>query len=93
VEVRKETGRWVDRWKIRILLADARRSRAVVDFLSSTDVGRRVPAEEEDAVSEVSKVEVREWVEEQRAEAEGPGSRGNHRYSYTPDFMATAGES
>jgi hypothetical protein len=49
VEVRKETGRWKSRWKIRDLLADKRCSRAVLDFLSTTDVGRRVPplAEEE----------------------------------------------
>ena len=39
-EVRKETGRWKDRWKIRDLLADERCSRAVLDFLSSTDVER-----------------------------------------------------
>jgi len=32
----------------------------MLDFLSSTDVGRRVSAEEEDAVSEVSEVELRE---------------------------------
>jgi len=53
-EVQKETGRWKDRWKIRDLLADERCSRAVLDFLTSTDVGRRVPAEEGDTVSEVS---------------------------------------
>ena len=36
-------------------------SRAVLDFLSSTDVGRREPAEAEDvAVSAVSELEVRE---------------------------------
>ena len=64
-EVKKETGRWKDRWKIRDLLADGRCSRVVLDFLSSTDVGRRVPAEEEDAVSAVSELEVREWLEEQ----------------------------
>jgi len=57
--VRKETGRWKDRWKIWDLLVDERCSRAVLDFLSSTDVGRRVPAEEEDAVSAVSELEVR----------------------------------
>ena len=49
-EVKKETERWKARWKIRDLLADERCSRAVLDFLSTTDVGRRVPAEEEDAV-------------------------------------------
>jgi len=37
----------------------------VLDFLSSTDVGRRVPAEVEDvAVSAVSELEVWEWLEE-----------------------------
>jgi len=40
-EVKKETGRWKDRWKIRDLLADGRCSRTVLNFLSSTDVGRR----------------------------------------------------
>jgi len=60
VEVRMETGRWKDRWKIRDLLADERCSRAVLDFLTSTDVGRRVPAEGEDKVSEVSEAELRE---------------------------------
>jgi len=39
-EVRKETGRWKDWWKIRDLLADKRRGRAVLDLLSTTDVGR-----------------------------------------------------
>ena len=53
-EVRKKTGRWKDRWKIRDLLADERCSRAVLDFLTSTDVGKWAPAEEEDTVSEVS---------------------------------------
>ena len=63
-EVKKETGRWKDRWKVRDLLADGRCSRAVLDFPSSTDVGRRVPAEaEDDAVSTVSEQEVREWLE------------------------------
>jgi hypothetical protein len=49
----KETGRGKSRWKIRDLLADERCSRAVLDFLSTTDVGRLVPAPaEEDAQSE-----------------------------------------
>jgi len=42
-EVKKETGKWKNRWKVRDLLADGRCSRAVLDFLSTTDVGRRVP--------------------------------------------------
>jgi len=56
---RPRPGRWKDRWKIRELLADERCSQAVLDFLSSTDVGRRVPAEEEDTRSEVSEGELR----------------------------------
>ena len=60
MEVKKETGRWKDRLKIRDLLVDWRCSRAVLDFLSSTSVGRRVSAEKEDAVSEVSEVELQE---------------------------------
>jgi len=93
-EVKKETGRWEDRWKVQDLLADARCSRAVLDFLSSTDVGRRVPAEaEEDAVSAVSELEVREWLEEQGAEAEELGGGGElPLFLPTPDFMAAAGE-
>jgi len=38
---------------IRDLLADGRFSRAVLDFLSTTDVGRRVTVEE-DAVAMIS---------------------------------------
>jgi hypothetical protein len=54
-EVRKETGRWKSRWKVRDLLADARCSRMVLDILSTTDVGRLLPAPaEEDAQSEAS---------------------------------------
>jgi len=70
-EVRKETGEGKDRWKIRNLLADERCGRAVLDFLSTTDVGRRVPAEE-DGVSEVSEAELREFLGELEA---GPRSR------------------
>jgi len=46
------------------LLADGRCSRAVLDFLSSTDVGRRVPPlEEGGAGSQVSEWALREWRE------------------------------
>ena len=70
---------------MRELLADGRCSQEVLDFLLTTDVGRRVPgAEEDDAVSAVSELEVREWLEEQGAG--GPRSRtpggGNYRCSY-----------
>jgi len=65
-KVKKETGRWKSRWKIRDLFADPRCSQAILDFLASTQVGRRVPApeeEEEDAQSEVSEWELREREE------------------------------
>jgi len=52
-EVWKEMGKGKSRFMIRDLLADRRCSQAVVDFLSTTDVGRLVPAEE-DAGIEVS---------------------------------------
>jgi len=92
-EVKKETGKWKDRWKVRDLPADVRCSRAVLDFLSSTDMGRRVPSEaEEDAVSAVSELEEREWLEEQGAEAGELGDGGEPPlFLPTPDFMASAG--
>jgi len=76
--VLKETKRWKSRWTVRDLLADRRCERAVLDFLSSTDVGRLVPPLEEkgDAGSEVSEWELREHQErqeerEEKAEALG----------------------
>jgi hypothetical protein len=100
-EVKKETGRRKDRWKIRDLLAEERCSRAVLDFLSSTDVGRRVPAEG-DAGSEVSQWELREWrelEEERRVEAEELGAAGElgdgeelPLFLPTLPSMASAGE-
>ena len=78
--MRKETGKWKSRWKIRDLLADERCSRAVLDFLTSTDVGRLVPPlEEGDAGREVSEWELRERQEreeEREAEAEELGATG-----------------
>ena len=61
----------------------------MLDFLSSTDVGRRVPAEE-DAASEVSEAELWEWEEGQ--ETEELGERELPLFLPTPDFMASAGE-
>jgi len=93
-EAKKETGKGKDRWKVRDLLADGRCSQAVLDFLSTTDVGRRVPGvEEDDAVSAVSEMEVREWLEEQGAGAEEQDAGGElPLFLPTPDFMApTAG--
>jgi len=92
-EVKKETGKGKDRWKVRDLLADGRCSQAVLDFLPTADVGRRVPGvEEDDAVSAVSELEVREWLEEQGAGAEEQDAGGElPLFLPTPDFMAAAG--
>jgi hypothetical protein len=101
--VKKETGRWKSRWKIRDLLADRRCVQAVLAFHSSTDVGRLVPPlEVEDAGSEESERELRERQEreeERRVEAEklgaieGLGAGGELPLFFpTPSFMASAGE-
>jgi ribonuclease HI len=96
-EVRKETGKWKSRWKVRDQLADERCNRAVLDFLSTTDVGRLAPAPvEEDAQSEASEWELRERgerEEERRAEDEGLGAEGEEPlFLPTPAFMAAAEE-
>jgi len=57
---------------------------------SSTDVGRRGPAEE-DAVSEVSEAELREWEEGRAPEELGAGVE-SPLFLPTPDFMAATGE-
>ena len=65
-EVQKETERRKSRWTVWDLLANKRVGQAVLDFLSSTDVGRLVPPlEEGDARSEVSG-----WVLRERRERE-----------------------
>ena len=77
---------------MRDLMADGRCSRAVLDLLSSTDVGRRVLAEtDDDAVSTVSQLEVREWLEEQGAGAAKADAGGTPLFLPTLDFMASAG--
>jgi hypothetical protein len=96
-EVRKETGRWKSRWKVRDLLADERCSRAVQDFLSTTHVGTRVPAPaEEDAQSKASEWELRERrerEEERRAEDEELGAEVEEPlFLPTTAFMASAEE-
>jgi hypothetical protein len=97
-EVREETGRGKDRFKIRDLLANTRYSRAVLDFVSNTDVGRRVPkaAVEEDVQSEASGWELRERrerEEERRVEAEELGARRWGTTAVSPyAFMACAEE-
>jgi len=102
-EVQKETGRWKSRWKIQDLLADKRCGKAVLDFLTATDVGRRVPPVEEDGAgsqtSEWELRELREREEEQEAEAEELGAAGGSGageelplFLPTPSFMASAVE-
>ena len=101
--VRKETGRWKRRWKIRDLYADERFSQAELDLLATTDVGRLEPAVEEgDAGSDVSEWELRERrerEEEREAEAEELGAAGEFGageelplFLPTPSFMASADE-
>ena len=90
--MKKETGRWKDRWKIRDPLADERCSRAVLEFLASTGVGRRVPAEDEDAVSAVSELEVREWLEQQGAGVVKLDGEEPLMLLPAPHLMASAGE-
>jgi len=103
-EVLKETKRWKSRWTVRDLLADRRCGRAVLDFLSTTDVGRLVlPLEEkDDAGSEMSEWELRERrerQEEREGEAEALGAVDNMGdgeelplFLPTPSFMASIGE-
>jgi len=101
-EVRKETGRWKSGWRIRDLFADRRCSQAVLDFLTSTDIGRIVPAVEVDADggSDVPEWELRERQErgdEGEAEALGAEDEVNSGeepplFLPTPSFMASAGE-
>jgi len=96
-EVWKETGRGRSRFPIRDLLADDTCSRAVLDFLSSTDVGRLAPAPvEEDAQSEASEWEVRERrerEEEREAETERLGAEVEEPlFLPTSAFLASAEE-
>ena len=93
----KETERGKRRFAIRDLLADDRCSKAVLDFLSTTEVGRLVPTPaEEDVQSEASEWELRERrerEEEKGAEAERLGAEvEDPLFLPTPAFMASAEE-
>jgi len=102
--VLKETKRRKSRWTVRDLLADERCGQAVLDFLSSTDVGRLVPPlkEGDDAGNGVSEWELRERrerQEEREGEAEALGAvddMGDGEelplFLPTPPFMGSAGE-
>jgi len=101
-EVRKEIGRWKNWWRIRDLFTDRRCSRTVLDFLTSTDLGKIVLAVEEDAGNEASEWELRERMEreeERRVEVEELGAKDETGageepplFLPTPSFMALAGE-
>jgi len=93
----KETGRGRSWFPIRDLLADDRCSRAVLDFLSTTDIGRLALAPvEEDAQCEASEWEVRERrerEEEREAETERLGAEVKEPlFLLTPAFLASAEE-
>ena len=47
-------------------------------------------ATEDDSVSAVSELEVREWLDEQGAGADEEGTGGTPLFLPTPDFMASA---
>ena len=98
-KVEEETGRGRERWKARDLFAEGGQcAQAMLDFLSSTDVGKTVPpaAEEGDGGSEVSEGELRErtnledekWAEERGAEDEMGAGEGTPLFLRTPSFMA-----
>jgi len=98
--VYKETGRGRWRWKAHELFAESECSQSLLDFLSSTDVGKTVPAAEvDDAAREASEWELREAAEreaERRAEELGAEDEGGieeeHRLFHPiPSFMASAG--
>jgi hypothetical protein len=103
-EVWKETGRGKRWWKAHELFADRRCGQAMLDFLSSTDVGKIVPtAEVEDnAGSEASEWELRargEREEEREAEVgalgagdDGEAREGHRLFLPTPPFTAPAEE-
>jgi hypothetical protein len=102
--VSKETGRGKRWWKAHELFADRRCGQAVLDFLSSTDVGKIVPTAEvednvESEVSEGERGEKGEREEEREAEVGELGAgddrdAGEERWLLlpTPPLTASAEE-
>ena len=74
-EVRKQTGRGKNRFKIRDLFADERCSQAILDFQSATDVRRTAGSESagDDVISEASELEY-QGQEDESEERDGIGS-------------------
>ena len=95
-EVWKETRKGREWWKVHELFAERTCSQALLDFLSSTDIGKIMPADPEgdDAESEASEWELRERAEqeeERRVEVETLGMEVEEPPLFlpTPPFMAS----
>ena len=95
--MREKSGRGKSRLKIWDLIADVRCSQAVLDFLSTTDVGRLLPAEEH-VRSKVLEWEI--WGHRGRGGERGTttgelGADGEEQPLFlpTPSLMASAEES
>ena len=91
----KESEKWKSRWKVRDLLTDGRCSGEVLDFRSTTDVGKLVPAED-NAGRGVSEWELRELREREEERGADVGELGVEEepplFLPTPHFIASAGE-
>ena len=80
--------------EVRDLFADPRCSQAILDFLATTQVGRRVPKpeeEEEDAKSEASEWELREREErdeERRRRDEAMGEEEERLLFFPLPFLS-----
>jgi len=95
MEVQRNTEGGKDLRRIQDLSTDERCSQAVLDFLATMDVGRRVPnPAEEDAQSDRELREQKERGEEMRLEAEEARAEGEERLQFfpTPSFIASAEE-
>ena len=95
-EVWEKTGGGRFRWKAHELFAEEECSQAVLEFLSTTEVGKTVPgvAGGEDAGSEVSEGELWERAEREEEGGEEGKAQGDGEeplFLPTPPFMASAG--
>jgi len=94
VELLKESGRRESRWRIRDFLADGRCSQSVLDFLSTTEVGRQVPAEEDAGARSPNGSSESAGTGKRRGEGRWrswvPGEE--LLYLPTPSFIAPTGE-
>ena len=88
-ESRRERERENGRFQARDLFADTRRSQPVLDFISTTDMGRLVLAEDnaQSEESECERRERREGEEERRQEVEGLALRTVSDRSFLPHLL------